>query len=69
MPKASHVASSTPNLGDIMSLLREISAKQDRLALQMAQLDAAILGIKSEMKSNYVAYAAMFQEIVASPKV
>jgi hypothetical protein len=51
------------------NMLKEVLAKQDLLLASIQELRTELVSVKSEMRSNYVAYAAMFQEIVAAPKV
>jgi hypothetical protein len=55
-------------LQSIEDKLTEVAAKQDVLLDHILQLGRKLDGTTSEMKSNYVAIAAMFEDTCASPK-
>jgi hypothetical protein len=59
---------SDDRLNSIESRLMEAVAKQDFLLDTVLQLGKKLDATTSEMKSNYVAIAAMFKEISAHPK-
>jgi hypothetical protein len=50
-------------LKSIDNLLKEVVAKQDFLLASLQELRTTQLATTSEMKSNYVALEAMFQDI------
>jgi hypothetical protein len=56
-------------LKSIEGLLREVVAKQDFLLGIVQQQGTKLDGTTSEMKSNYVAIAAMFEDTCARLKV
>ena len=56
-------------LKSIENLLREVVAKQDLLLDHVLKLGNKLDGTTSEMKSNYVAIAAMFEDTCAKRKV
>jgi hypothetical protein len=55
-------------LKSIENLLREVVAKQDLLLDHLMQHGRKLDGTTSEMKSNYVAIAAMFEDTCARLK-
>jgi hypothetical protein len=55
-------------LKSIENLLREVLAKQDFLLDIVQQMGRKLDGTTSEMKSNYVAIAAMFEDTCARLK-
>jgi hypothetical protein len=55
-------------LQSIENLLKEVVAKQGLLLSHLQELRTTQLATTSEMKSNYVAFEAMFQEIASSNK-
>jgi hypothetical protein len=55
-------------LTDVLSLLRQVSARQEVLALDVRSLKEHMLSVQSEMKSNYVGYASWAQELASRTK-
>jgi hypothetical protein len=59
---------SDDRLKSIENLLREVLAKQDFLLGIVQQMGTKLDGTTSEMKSNYVAIAVMFEDTCARMK-